>query len=55
MRMKEIVFKVEEIKEDLCDNYCKYPGTEPDLHDKCETCPLNRLDNLVEEIICKGK
>lgn len=52
--MKEIATKIEEIKEDLCDNYCKYPVTD-NLHDNCEGCPLDRLDDLIEEIICKGK
>ena len=47
--------KMEQIKEQMCDNYCKYPnqyylahedpeeGFEEMLRDICENCPLNDL------------
>lgn len=38
--------KMEEIREQICDFYCKYPGEcfdEDDLSDKCVECPLNKL------------
>lgn len=34
------------VKEDMCDNYCKYPimnMEESDLEVVCETCPLNNM------------
>ena len=34
------------VKEDMCDNYCKYPimnMEESDLEAVCETCPLNNM------------
>ena len=36
-----------EIKEDICDNYCKYPIEIADdsvLRVICNKCPLNRLE-----------
>ena len=45
-RMKEIAIQIEEIKEQMCDHYCKYPGNDPDIESKCETCPMNSLDDL---------
>lgn len=36
-----------EIKEDICDNYCKYPTEIADdsvLRVICNKCPLNRLE-----------
>ena len=36
-----------EIKEDMCDNYCKYPSEIADdsvLRVICNKCPLNRLE-----------
>lgn len=47
--------RVEDIKENICDNYCKYPeqyqmknedseeAYEQMLRDRYEECPLNRL------------
>ena len=38
--------EMDEIRESICDNYCKYPGEcfdEDDLTDKCVECPLNKL------------
>lgn len=45
---------VEEVKENICDNYCKYPGIydiqedddityEKMFHEVCDNCPLNYL------------
>ena len=38
--------KLEEIKEKMCDDYCKYPGEVPfkSLLDRCEKCPMNELE-----------
>ena len=38
--------QTEDVVSDMCDNYCKYPGTIEDedlLADICEGCPLNKL------------
>lgn len=49
---KTITQQIEDIKEDICMNYCKYPDTyNPDDHDGvelwdsdiCNNCPLMRL------------
>lgn len=54
-KMSNFQIILEEVKEDLCDNYCKYPGEyyllyedsevahECMLQDVCADCPLNRL------------
>lgn len=37
---------VEEVKTEICDNYCKYPDVLDDeevLYGMCEQCPLGRL------------
>lgn len=37
---------IEEVKIDICDNYCKYPNEikdDEELNDICEKCPLGRL------------
>ena len=42
---------IEEVKEAICNDYCKYPdiwdeeveGVELCESDKCRECPLNRL------------
>lgn len=39
--------ELEEVKEDICDNYCKYPTEYEDnelLEVVCNRCPLNRLE-----------
>lgn len=46
-----ITQQIEEIIEDICMNYCKYPeqwneeaeGYELSESDHCKNCPLNRL------------
>lgn len=49
--MKSISEQIEEIKNDICQHYCKYPDIwdeeteEMELidSDTCQNCPLNRL------------
>lgn len=49
--MKSITEQIEEIKDDICSHYCKYPliwdeeqeGCELCESDICKECPLNRL------------
>ena len=48
-------FELDEITEDVCDNYCKWPELIRSMYKdvdeaqkcleetKCDTCPLNRL------------
>lgn len=38
--------KLEEIKERMCDDFCKFPGEVPFevLVERCENCPLNELE-----------
>ena len=38
--------QTEDVVADMCDNYCKHPGTveDEDLMDEiCQGCPLNKL------------
>lgn len=54
-KMSDFQIRLQEVKEDMCDNYCKYPyqyqmeyedpeeGFEEMLSDICADCPLNRL------------
>ncbi len=49
-KQKTIVTIIEEVLEEMCDKYCKYPEMIPDLDEQildetapCESCPLNRL------------
>ena len=49
--MKTIPEQIEEIKYDMCQNYCKFPdtwdetaeGMELPESEHCQNCPLNRL------------
>ena len=47
--IEEIKKITKEVKEDFCDNYCKYPSEwnpedgELSESDICRNCPLNRL------------
>ena len=49
--MKDISQIIEEVKTDICNEYCKYPetwdedaeGMELSESDICKNCPLNRL------------
>ena len=37
---------IEEVKIEICDNYCKYPNEikdDEELYDICGECPLGRL------------
>lgn len=46
---RSIIEIIEEVKEDICDKYCKYPSmyTPDEWEDKidelCGECPLSRL------------
>lgn len=48
---KTITAQIEEIKDDICNDYCKYPdiydeekeGCDLSESDHCQNCPLNRL------------
>ena len=48
---KTITKQIQEVADDFCDNYCKYPdiwdeeaeGSELSESDHCQNCPLNRL------------
>ena len=50
-KTKTIPEQIEEIKDDICNDYCKYPdiwdedkeGCELAESDHCRNCPLNRL------------
>lgn len=51
--IKTITETVEKVKEEICDNYCKYPllcGQHPEeeefaewLNKVCQECPMNKL------------
>ena len=46
-KMSNLQIKIEEIKNDMCDNFCKWPfntETQADLNEICEKCPLQRLE-----------
>ena len=51
MSIKTITQEFEEIKEQICDKYCKYPDTWDAEKEGCElweskictNCPMNRL------------
>ena len=43
---------LEEIKEEMCDNYCKWPHMcyiDDWLWRHCEECPLNKLEESANE------
>lgn len=50
-KVKELEKTVEEVKEKMCDHYCKYPeqykrtvdGINDLVGTVCRNCPLNRL------------
>ena len=50
-RIKGVPEIIEEVKDDICNNYCKWPdiwdeeaeGCELEESDHCRNCPLNRL------------
>ena len=42
----------EEIVEEFCDDYCKFPFTcsnEEDLRERCEQCPIVKLVERLEQ------
>ena len=49
MSNKSIIEIIEEVKEDICSNYCKYPSMyspedwEENMDEICSNCPLDRL------------
>lgn len=52
MSEKTIIQIIEEVKEEMCNKYCKYPNEyKPEEHDGmelwdsdiCKNCPLTRL------------
>ena len=47
---KTISEMFEEIKEEMCDKYCKYIDQlgEEEIDELCSDCPLNRLRGNVE-------
>ena len=50
-RQKTVTEPIEEIKNDICNNYCKWPdvwdeeaeGCDLSESDHCRECPFNRL------------
>ena len=54
-KMKDMAIRIEELKEDICDNYCKYPedfrcrypnsdyAQEIMWQEVCQDCPLNEF------------
>ena len=50
-KTKTITQQIQEVADDFCDNYCKYPdiwdeekeGCELSESDHCRNCPLSRL------------
>lgn len=55
---RQMLKEVENIIEEMCENYCKYPENWDEKKDGmllntiCKDCPLNRLDNI--ESLVKG-
>lgn len=45
MEEKTVIGIIEEVMEEICSNYCKYPDQldEEALNDKCDECPFERL------------
>ena len=41
--METVADIIEEVKKDICDNYCKFSGDEKAMEEKCADCPLSRL------------
>ena len=42
---------IEEIKEKICDHYCRFPYdlSEDKLEEECKMCPLNELESPKQE------
>ena len=36
--------EIEDIKSQICDEYCRYPYDYEDIREFCANCPLNKLD-----------
>ena len=47
MKEKTVAEIIEEVKEQMCDDYCRYPREQSEaemaINDICENCPMNRL------------
>ena len=43
--------KLNEIKEKMCIDYCKYPGNVPFgfLKVMCDRCPMNEMERILKE------
>ena len=51
-KMSQLSQELDDIKEQMCDEYCKYPYEIADdemLMIICNKCPLNRLDGIASE------
>ena len=55
---KTVSQQLEEISDEMCRNYCKWPdlwdeekeGTELAESEHCRNCPLNRLERSEEDV-----
>lgn len=42
--METVADIIEEVKKDICDNYCKYSEDDSEeSEERCANCPLSRL------------
>lgn len=51
-KMSNFQIELEEIKNDMCDNFCKWPfntETQADLNEICKDCPLSRLEEVFND------
>lgn len=52
IKKKVMTMTIDEIRQRMCDNYCKYPGDALVLRESmdliCDACPLNELDRYKE-------
>lgn len=42
-RHESIIMWLADIRERMCTDYCKYPGSEEDRNEYCATCPLGEI------------
>ena len=43
---------IEEVKEEMCNDYCKLPNMpmeQEELYELCKYCPLNRLEVTIND------
>ena len=53
-KMSNLMIMLEEVKEEICDEYCKWPFNTEDqaeLNVYCAKCPLNRITEDEDEHI----